>query len=138
MAMAQNWREGCSEGWQATLNSLCTPSAALLGGAAAKMTVTDAQTDAQTCPSHHVPEGSQGWFKPRFDNPWPTWKGDKTFGEIRQWMAEKHALGAPDHGHLLNNRTPTLEQLRWAAPPAGGGACAPGPCPATGRPPPCR
>jgi hypothetical protein len=71
------------------------------------MTVSD------QLPSHHITRPS--WYGPRFDNPWPTWTGDKKFSEVMQWMKEKRAMGVPDYGWLLNNKTPTIEELGCAA-----------------------
>jgi hypothetical protein len=114
-------------------------------------------------PAHHVaPSGFFGRFGPRFVSPWPSWEGDKNFGEVMGLMREFNKY--PSDGYLTANAAPTRGELAaafpleapdyeaLAAPPAGGtqvmwlghatvlgagGRCPPPPAPAALRVPAC-
>ncbi|KAI8475789.1 MAG: beta-lactamase superfamily domain-containing protein [Monoraphidium minutum] len=51
-----------------------------------------------------------------FENPWPTWTGDKRLADVWAFSREMRALGAPNWGHLAANRRPTLQDMRAAFP----------------------
>ncbi len=89
-------------------------------------------------PSHHlssalrtIPPGARGtssWRgvlatllhtiapRPRFTNPWPTWRGDKTPRELLGFMAEMVALRAPPWGRLTDTPAPSLADCAAAFP----------------------
>ncbi|KIZ07365.1 N-acyl phosphatidylethanolamine phospholipase D [Monoraphidium neglectum] len=52
----------------------------------------------------------------RFDNPWPTWKGDKSLWDLREFAKQMRELRAPNYGYLSYKRQPTLADMSAAFP----------------------
>lgn len=47
----------------------------------------------------------------RYDNPWPTWTGDKKFSEATAFGLQMRRLDVPNWGYLEGNRRPTLADM---------------------------
>ncbi|KAF8056443.1 Napepld [Scenedesmus sp. PABB004] len=91
-------------------NSLRAVLASALGVA-----VMGAGAVASTLPPHHLAQRPP-LLGPRFDNPWPTWTGDKSLGDVLGLLREMRALGAPNWGYLAGNRRPSLADCSAAFP----------------------
>eukprot|EP00878_Enallax_costatus_P024765 GHUV01026450.1.p1 GENE.GHUV01026450.1~~GHUV01026450.1.p1 ORF type:complete len:360 (+),score=55.78 GHUV01026450.1:835-1914(+) len=66
-------------------------------------------------PAHHLSHKPPLWGA-RFDNPWPTWPGDKGLTDVWKFVREVRRAKVPQHGYLSTNRNATLEECSRAFP----------------------
>lgn len=103
----------------------CCSALVAAARAAAAMSLTTcaaAAAAATTATSPPPPPAAAGLSAPlrdargRFNNPWPTWDGDKAFVDVLKFARQMRALKAPPWGRLEGNPSPTLDDMAAAFP----------------------